>query len=196
MLYILYAIQKSKGVDSCYRIMNSIKHKEETLQKRTRNGTMMCLVALIGVCSLTAWTAPGINSALAISPINQECAVLGGDGGDSGDGGAGGPVTGGPSGAGGEGGTGGAGGDGDNDGTGGNGGTGGLGGNSGNGGQGTSPGGSSGEGGRGGDGDVTCIIDDSVNTRTHIIQNTLSPKSVIGLPHGIISPIAPFIAMP
>jgi hypothetical protein len=49
-------------------------------------------------------------------------------------------------------------------------GTGGAGGNSGTGGTGgASPGGAGGEGGRGGDGDVTCIIDDSVNTRTHII---------------------------
>jgi hypothetical protein len=191
MLYILYAIQKRKGVDSCYRIMNNIKRKEETVQKRTRNGTMMCLVALLGVCSLTAWAVPGINSALAISPIDQECYVLGGDGGDGGNGGAGGPGTGGPSGAGGGGGTGGAGGDGDNDGTGGNGGAGGLGGNSGTGGEGSSSGGSGGEGGRGGDGDVTCIIDDSVNTRTHIIQNTLSPKSAIGLSHGIIGGLVP-----
>jgi hypothetical protein len=177
--------------------MNSIKHKEETLQNRTRNGTMICLVALLGICSLTAWTVPGINSALAISPINQECDALGGDGGDGADAGAGGTATGGPSGAGGGGGIGGAGGAGDNEGTGGAGGQGGTGGNSGAGGTGgESPGGAGGEGGRGGDADVTCIIDDSVNTRTHIIQNTLSPKSVIGLPHGIISPIAPLIAMP
>ncbi|MGH9953418.1 MAG: hypothetical protein ACRD5J_17505 [Nitrososphaeraceae archaeon] len=154
--------------------MKSIKHTEETLQKKTRNGMMMCLVALLGVCSLTAWTVPGINSAFAISPIRQECLSIGGDGGSGAEGGAGGPASGGPSGAGGGGGTGGTGGAGDNDGT----------------------GGAGGEGGRGGDGDVTCIIDDSVNTRTHIIQNTLSPKSVIGLPHGIISPIAPIIAMP
>src|SRR5918995_1834953 len=101
MLYILYAIQKRKEGDSSYRIMNSIKHKEETLQKKTRNGTTMCLVALLGVCSLTAWTVPGINSALAISPIDQECYVLGGEGGDGANGGAGGPAAGAPSGAGG-----------------------------------------------------------------------------------------------
>ena len=169
--------------------MKNIKHTEETLQKKTRNGMMMCLVALLGICSLTAWTVPGINSAFAISPIRQECLSIGGDGGSGAEGGAGGPASGGPSGAGGGGGTGGTGGAGDNDGTGGAGGEGGTGGNSGTGGTG-------GEGGRGGDGDVTCIIDDSVNTRTHIIQNTLSPKSVIGLPHGIISPIAPIIALP
>jgi hypothetical protein len=177
--------------------MKSIKHTEETLQKKTRNGMMICLVALRGVCSLTAWTVPGINSAFAISPIGQECLSIGGDGGSGAEGGAGGPAGGGPSGAGGGGGTGGTGGAGDNDGTGGAGGEGGAGGNSGTGGAGgASPGGAGGEGGRGGDGDVTCIIDDSVNTRTHIIQNTLSPKSVIGLPHGIISPIAPMIALP
>ncbi len=184
-------------MDSCCRIMNNIKYKGESVEKRTRNRTMICLVALLGVCSLTAWTVPGISSALAISPIKQECFVLGGDGGSGASGGNGGPASGAPSGAGGGGGTGGTGGAGDNGGTGGTGGQGGTGGNTGAGGAGgESAGGAGGEGGRGGDGDVTCIIDDSVNTRTHIIQNTLSPKSVIGLSHGLISPIAPIIAIP
>ena len=178
--------------------MNNTRYKGESAEKKSKRSTMICLVALLGVCSLTAWTVPGINSALARgAPINQECFNLGGEGGGGASGGASGPATGGPSGAGGGGGTGGTGGVGDNGGTGGLGGQGGTGGNSGTGGAGgESAGGAGGEGGRGGDGDVTCIIDDSVNTRTHIIQNTLSPKSVIGLSHGLISPIAPIIAIP
>ena len=61
---------------------------------------------------------------------------------------------------------------------------------------GQSPGGDGGEGGRGGDGEVTCIIDDSFRSRTTIIQNTLSPKSIIGSSTGWIGPITPIMPIP
>lgn len=181
--------------------MNNIRHIGElAAAKKSRSNTMICLVALVGVCSLTAWTVPGISNATAdrgVYDINQECFVLGGEGAGGATGGASGPATGGPSGTGGGGGTGGTGGAGDNGGTGGAGGQGGTGGNSGTGGAGgESTGGAGGEGGRGGDGEVTCIIDDSFRSRTTIIQNTLSPKSTIGLSTGWIGPITQVIPIP
>jgi hypothetical protein len=178
--------------------MHDIEQKEELIKGRTRNGTLIGLVTLLSVCTLTAWTIPQINTAYAIlGHIKQECYTIGGAGGSGASGGTAGSSDGGPSGSTGTGGTGGAGGSTGSGGTGGAGGVGGAGGNSGEGGGGgESPGGEGGEGGRGGDGDVTCIIDDSFRSRTTIIQNTLSPKSTIGIASGIIGHIAPIMPIP
>ena len=160
--------------------MTKTKYKAETTGRRTNTSLLVSLVALLGICSLTAWTTPGINSAYAsLGDIDQECHAFGGDGGRGAAGGEAGTSEGGPSGASGTGGTGGAGG---------------ATGSGGAGGQ--SPGGDGGEGGRGGAADVTCIIDDSFRSRTTIIQNTLSPKSTIGLSGGMIGLITPVIPMP
>jgi len=178
--------------------MTKTKSKAEATGRRTNTGLLVSLVALLGICSLTAWTIPGINSAYAsLGDIDQECDAFGGDGGSGAAGGEAATSEGGPSGASGTGGTGGTGGATGSGGEGGAGGTGGAGGATGAGGAGgQSPGGDGGEGGRGGDADVTCIIDDSFRSRTTIIQNTLSPKSTIGLSGGMIGLITPIIPTP
>ena len=187
---------------------NPKQHNALNTRMIIAKSTLFGLAALLSVGALTAWTVPGISSAYARDAytINQECYTIGGNGGNGATGGAAGSSQGGASGAGGAGGngqtgaTGGTGGTGNSGGTGGTGGAGGPGGTGGNSGVGgaggQSPGGDGGRGGRGGDGDTTCIIDDSFRSRTTIIQNTLSPKSTIGLSTGMIGFMTPIMPLP
>ena len=203
-------ICNSKKAIITTRIMENPKQHsiETTRHARTRKTIFLGLVSMLSVCVLTAYTVPlAVNSAYAVGGYNQECASIGGNGGsgalggdsDSAEGGWSGDS--GDTGTGGAGGTGGTGGNsGSSGGTGGTGGAGGAGGASGAGGNtgaggegGESSGGDGGQGGRGGDADVVCIIDDSFRSRTSIFQNTLSPKSMLGLSNGMIGPIIPII---
>lgn len=201
-----------KAIITTRSMENPKQYTAETAgHAKTRKTIFLGLVSLLSVCVLTAYTVPlVVNSAYAVGRYDQECASIGGDGGNGALGGDSDSADGGESGDSGDTGTGGAGGaggtggnSGASGGTGGTGGAGGSGGASGDGGNtgaggagGESSGGEGGKGGRGGDADVVCIIDDSFRSRTTIFQNTLSPKSMLGLSNGMIGPIVPIIPLP
>jgi hypothetical protein len=182
---------------------NTKQYNSET--RTAYKGKLLGVVALLGICSLTAWTIPGINNANAdrgVNNINQECSTIGGEGGNGAAGGESGPSQGGASGnggTGGAGGTGGTGGAGESGGIGGSGGAGGTGGASGatgsGGAGGQSSGGDGGEGGRGGDGDTICIIDDSFRSR-HTIMTITKAGSGLGITNGMIGMMGPMMPMP